>query len=89
LSQGRIDCASNKCGTDGVASQAFHPGVVYANLHPVVTIAMLKVKAKGRQLDVVCHHHLQKKKASININFTNPDTGLPVDLTGFAVRVFC
>jgi len=24
----------------------------------------------------------KNKKASININFTNPDTGLPVDLTG-------
>ncbi len=30
----------------------------------------------------------KNKKASININFTNPDTGLPVDLTGLRFEFF-
>ena len=30
----------------------------------------------------------KNKKASININFTNPDTGLPVNLTGLRFEFF-
>jgi len=57
-----MDCASNKCGQTALQVKLSIQALFTLIYNPLLLIVP-KVKASyGRQLDVVCHHHLQKKK---------------------------